>query len=126
MPHPSNTAHARLSSFQYTDNVPEAVVQLSPMQIIAVLLNYRDTAQLYQGGVLSPILFTVYTDDLLTELEKTSVKLVAYRITTLWVLYVTQMMLHFLLPLPLLLLFALCLTPVHTLLVPTVWYSMAQ
>ena len=47
VPRPSSTVHARLSCFQYTDNVIEATVRLSPTQIIAVLLNYRDTAQLY-------------------------------------------------------------------------------
>ena len=46
VPDPSSSAHARLSSF-HTDNVLEAAVRLSAMQIIAVLLNYRDTAQLY-------------------------------------------------------------------------------
>ena len=47
VPRPSSTAHARLLCFQYTDNVIEAAVRLSPTQIIAELLNYRDTAQLY-------------------------------------------------------------------------------
>ena len=47
VPRRSSTAHARLSSFQYTDNVLEAAVRLLPTQIIAVLLNYCDTAQLY-------------------------------------------------------------------------------
>jgi len=46
-PCPCSTAHARLSRFQYTDNRLEARVRLSPTQIISVLLNYRDTTQLY-------------------------------------------------------------------------------
>jgi len=47
VPRPSSTAHARLSTFQCTDNRLEAAVRLSPTQIITVLLNYRDTTQLY-------------------------------------------------------------------------------
>ena len=46
-PCPCSTAHAQLSRFQYTDNRLEARVRLSPTQIISVLLNYRDTTQLY-------------------------------------------------------------------------------
>ena len=43
-----------------------------------------------QGGVLSPILFTVYIDDLLTELEKKKVLVVTGTII-LWVLFATLM-----------------------------------
>ena len=49
---PSSTAHARSSSFQYIDNVLEAAVRLSPTQIIAVLLNCHDTAQLHVQWVV--------------------------------------------------------------------------
>ena len=43
VPHPSSTAHIRLLSCQYTDNVLEAAVRLSHAQIITILLNYRTT-----------------------------------------------------------------------------------
>ena len=52
VPCPSSTAHARSSSFQYIDNVLEAAVRLSPTQIIAVLLNCHDTAQLHVQWVV--------------------------------------------------------------------------
>ena len=43
VPRPSSTAHARLSSSQYIDNVLETVVGLSPMHIIIELLWYWPT-----------------------------------------------------------------------------------
>ena len=52
VPCSSSTAHARSSSFQYIDNVLEAAVRLSPTQIIAVLLNCHDTAQLHVQWVV--------------------------------------------------------------------------